>query len=129
MLRTVQNGDGSLTVVDVSDGDDLVLPADGSATGTGPTGTLGPTGNAPPVAETITLTGSGLVFNNTYGAGVTATFRNEIVAAENYLQSQFTNSCTVNCSFDLQNLPQGISGENSFNPIAVSYATYVNALA
>src|SRR6516225_2781047 len=115
MLHTIQNGDGTLTVVDVGDGDDLVLPADGTATGTGSTGMGGTTGSAPPPAETVTRAGSGLVFNNSYGAGVTATFRNEIVAAENYLQSQFTNSCTINCSFDLQNLGQGISGENSFN--------------
>src|ERR1051325_8202929 len=128
MLHTIWNTDGTLTIVDLGDDDNLVLPADGTATGTGSTGT-GTTGSAPPPAQTITLVGSGLVFNNTYGAGVTATFRNEIVAAENYLQSQFTNSCTINCSFDLQGLGQGISGENSFNPITVSYATYVNALA
>jgi hypothetical protein len=130
MLHTVYNPDGTVTIVDVSDGDDLFVPADGSATGTiGPAGTLGTTGNAPPAAETVTRAGSGLVFNNTYGSGVTGTFRNEIVAAENYLQSQFTNSCTINCNFDLQSLGQGISGENSFNPITVSYATYVAALA
>src|ERR1051325_11866032 len=87
MLHTIWNTDGTLTIVDLGDDDDLVLPADGTATGTGSTGT-GTTGNAPPPAETITLVGSGLVFNNTYGAGVTATFRNEIVAAENYRQSQ-----------------------------------------
>ena len=34
--------------------------------------------------ETVSYQGSGLVFNNTYGSGVSAVFRNEIVAAENY---------------------------------------------
>ena len=52
-------------------------------------------------SETVTYQGSGLVFNNTYGSNVSVTFRNEIVAAENYLQSLFSNACTVNCSFDL----------------------------
>ena len=71
MLRTIQNDDGTVTVIDVGDDDDFVPPTNGNATGTGPAGTIGTTGNAPPAAETITLAGSGLVFNNTYGAGVT----------------------------------------------------------
>jgi hypothetical protein len=69
------------------------------------------------------------VFNNTYGSGVSTTFRNEIVAAENFFQSHFTNSCTINCSFDLQSLSPGVSGQNSFNAVSVSYSTFVNALA
>src|SRR5258708_4800197 len=43
-------------------------------------------------AETVTQLGSGLVFNNTYGAGVTEAYRAAIVAAETNLASQFTNS-------------------------------------
>jgi hypothetical protein len=78
--------------------------------------------------ETITHGGSGLVFVNTYGAGVTATFRAEIIAAENYFQSHFTNACTINCSFDLQQLNPAYSGQNSFSPITVSYASLRAAL-
>jgi len=78
--------------------------------------------------ETVTDQGSGLVFNNTYGPGVSTAFRNEIIAAENYLQSQFGNACTVSCNFDLQSINRNYSGENSFNPIYVSYSTFVNAL-
>ncbi len=78
--------------------------------------------------ETVTYAGSGLVFVNTYGSGVTTTFRNEIVAAENYFQSHFTNACTINCSFDLQSLNHAYSGENSFSPITVSYSSFVTAL-
>jgi hypothetical protein len=78
--------------------------------------------------ETITSPGSGLVFDNTYGSGVSTTFRNEIVAAENYLQSLFTNACTLTCNFDLQSLNPNFSAENFFSPITVSYSTFVNAL-
>ena len=84
---------------------------------------------SPPPPETVTFAGSGLVFNNTYGSGVSSTFRNEIVAAEQYLESQFTNSCTVNCNFDLQALNHSFSAENFFNPVHVTYSQFVNALA
>jgi len=69
-----------------------------------------------------------LVFVNTYGSGVSATFRNEIVAAENYLQSHFHNACTLNCSFDLQSINPSFSGENFFTPVTVSYASLRSAL-
>jgi hypothetical protein len=79
--------------------------------------------------QTVTYTGSGLVFNNTFGSGATQAFINEVDAAENYLQSQFGNSCTVNCSFDVENLHNtNISGENTFNAITVTYSQFVNAL-
>jgi hypothetical protein len=152
MLHRVPNPDGSFEIVDIEDADDGIFSPQGtgapqepamwigrgspdgvaplataSTSSTGSTGTTTSTGAL--AAETITHAGSGLVFNNTYGSGVTTTFRNEIVAAENYLQSQFTNNCTINCSFNLQSLNPAFSGENSFNPVVVSYATYVNALA
>src|ERR1051326_5835808 len=78
--------------------------------------------------QTVTSSASGLVFNNTFGSGATQAFINEVDAAENYLQSQFGNSCTVNCSFDVQSLNHSFSGENSFNPITVTYSQIVNAL-
>jgi hypothetical protein len=97
-----------------------------AAPGTG----VGPIGQASFVTspETITHAGSGLGFVNTYGAGVSATFRTEIIAAENYFQSHFTNACTINCSFDLQQLNPSFSGQNSFSPITVSYAALCAAL-
>ncbi len=106
-----------------------------STDGTGSIATGGGSGGggsaaAVPATQTVTYAGSGLVFVNTYTSNVTAAFQNEIVAAENYLQSQFTNVCTVNCSFDLQSLPTTVSGENSFAS-SVQHATYsqlVNAL-
>ena len=79
-------------------------------------------------SQTVTSPGSGLVFNNTFGSGASSTFINDVVAAEHYLQSQFGNACTINCNFDLQSLNKAFSGENSFNPIPVSYSTFVHAL-
>ncbi len=79
-------------------------------------------------SQTVTLAGSGLVFNNTFGSGASATFISEVDAAENYLQSQFGNACVVNCNFNIQSLNPNYSGENSFDPIVVSYSTFVNAL-
>jgi len=78
--------------------------------------------------QTVTSSGSGLVFNNTFGSGATQAFINDVDAAEAYLQSQFGNSCTVNCSFDVQSLNPNFSGENNFNPISVTYSQFVNAL-
>jgi hypothetical protein len=97
-------------------------------TGQGTSGTSAGLTGAVVSPETVTYAGSGLVFVNSYGSGVTTTFRNEVVAAENYFQSHFTNACTINCSFDLQALNHAFSGENSFSPITVSYSSLVNAL-
>jgi hypothetical protein len=79
-------------------------------------------------SQAVTYPGSGFVFNNTFGSGVTATFQAEIVAAENYLQSQFGNAVTVNTTFILAAINPSFSGENSFNPVVVSYSAFVNAL-
>src|SRR5262245_32179410 len=81
----------------------------------------GPPAGAPTVSgtgafatETITTPGSGLVFVNTYGAGVTNAFHTAIVQAETYLEQHFTNTITIKASFDLQSLNKAFSGQNSF---------------
>lgn len=62
--------------------EELLLPPEfQAASGTG-TGSGGGTGASALAPETITYAGSGLAFMNTYGAGVSTAFRNEIVAAE-----------------------------------------------
>jgi FG-GAP-like repeat len=81
-----------------------------------------------PSSETITYGGSGLVFVNSYGSGVTTAFRNEIVAAENYLQAHYSSTVTLRCSFDLQQLSPSFSAQNSFNPVVVSYSALRSAL-
>jgi CARDB/FG-GAP-like repeat/RTX calcium-binding nonapeptide repeat (4 copies) len=60
----------------------------------------GPPGNGSFASpETVTLSGSGLVFINTYDASVTTGYHAAIIAAENFLQSHFTNPVTINESF------------------------------
>src|SRR5215468_297039 len=78
--------------------------------------------------DTVSTAGSGLVFVNTYGAGVTTAFHNAIVAAETYLESHFVNPITIHVSFDLQALNHAFSGQNSFGGVGATYQQIVNAL-
>ncbi len=78
--------------------------------------------------ESVSLSGSGLVFQNYYGPGVTDAFRTAIITAEHDLQSHFSNTETVLMSFDMQALDPAFSAENNYNLVHVSYATYVAAL-
>src|SRR4051794_30758848 len=83
----------------------------------------------PFASENVTVGGSGLVFHNSYGAAVTPTFRTTIIAAENFLQTHFTDAVTITVSFDAQPLAPNIAGENSGDSIHnVSYATFAAAL-
>jgi hypothetical protein len=142
MTSSTSNGGSNLPPPDQDepdwDGDGDELPdflnvannvADATAPGTSSAASSPVGGNYANTTESISQAGSGLVFVNTYGANVTATFRNEIVAAENYLQTHFTNSATINASFDLQSLSPSFAGENSFTYVTVSYAQLVGALA
>lgn len=78
--------------------------------------------------EAVTLSGSGLVFLNSYGDGVSAAFRSAIIVAENELQSRFTNVVTLSMNFDLQALDPKFAAQNSYSTIAVSYASLTAAL-
>jgi hypothetical protein len=79
--------------------------------------------------ETVTVSGSGLVFHNSYGSNVNPTFRTTIIAAENFLQTHFTDAVTITVSFDAQPLAPNIAGENDGSSIHnVSYATLAAAL-
>src|ERR1700755_2106004 len=79
--------------------------------------------------DTVSLAGSGIVFNNTFSSGVTPAFAAAIIEAQNVFQTHFTDSVTLNCSFDLGALGQSFSGKNSYHPIIVSYAAFKAALA
>jgi VCBS repeat-containing protein len=91
-----------------------------------------PTGNGAGAGafdtDTVTHPGSGLVFVNTYGAGVTTAFHNAVVAAETYLETHFTNSITIHASFDLQAINHAFSGQNSFGGVGATYQQIVSAL-
>jgi hypothetical protein len=90
-----------------------------------------------PTSETVTYAGSGLVFVNQYGGGVSADFRDAIVKAENAFQSNFSNSVTLNMSFDLKAIDDKnadgswkFSGKNFYSDSVVqaTYAQLKNAL-
>jgi hypothetical protein len=76
----------------------------------------------------VTYIGSGLVFVNSFGAGVTTAYKNAIASAENFFQSHFTNAVTLNLKFDLGSLSDQFSAQNFFNPVRnVSLFNFVNA--
>jgi Ca2+-binding RTX toxin-like protein len=79
--------------------------------------------------ESVTLPGSGLVFINYYDDAVTAPYRTAIISAENYLQAHFTDTVSVNITFDYQNLGANFAGQNNYDQVNVSYAGLVQALA
>nr|WP_294522384.1 NF038122 family metalloprotease [uncultured Rhodopila sp.] len=80
-------------------------------------------------SDTVTLAGSGMVFNNTYGSGVTAAFKDAIITAENFFQSHFSNAVTLNLTFNLASISNQFSGQNNFSNVTrVSYANFVAAL-
>ncbi len=74
--------------------------------------------------QTVSTPGSGLVFVNTYTANDTTAYINCIVAAEKALEALWTNSVTINITFDQENLGNtGIVAENqwsSFVPLSYS---------
>ena len=82
----------------------------------------------PLASETITLAGSGIVFNNTYGAAVTEAYRGAIITAEHTFQGLFTGSVTLNVDFELQPLSAGFVSQSSFPTVTVSYSSLVAAL-
>ncbi|MGZ3378196.1 MAG: NF038122 family metalloprotease [Phenylobacterium sp.] len=83
----------------------------------------------PVSSETVTLAGSGLVFNNTYDAGVTDAYRAAVITAENFLQTHFVNQVTVGVTFEFTPLGSGGVAENDFFITNYNYATVTAALA
>jgi hypothetical protein len=75
----------------------------------------------------VTYIGSGLVFVNSFGAGVTTAYKNAIASAENFFQSHFTNAVTLNLKFDLGSLSDQFSAQNFFNPVRNVSLNFVNA--
>ena len=73
----------------------------------------------------VSTPGSGLVFDNTYTTSCTAAFEDCIVAAEDQLESLFTNSITLNITFQEQNEGNNhvALGNGWPSSVNVSYAT------
>jgi hypothetical protein len=83
----------------------------------------------PLAAESVSFPGSQLVFQNTYGSGVTDTYRAAVLAAEHAFQSQFGNALTVSMDFDLAPLSAGVSADNRYALAGATYSQFASALA
>jgi hypothetical protein len=131
-MATSKKAFGDLRLNDDADYINITTPVVGSLSTSA--GSSGPAASAQPgggafAAETITYSGSGLVFHNTYGTGVSAAFHDCIIAAENFFQSHSTNAVTINMNFDLKSMSNIYSASNNFYNVAtVSYATLKSAL-
>jgi hypothetical protein len=80
--------------------------------------------------QTVSTSGSGLVFHNTYTANCSQQYINCIVAAEQQLERLWTNSVTINITFD-----EVAKGTNDFlatnswtSWVNVNYTQLKNAL-
>ncbi len=107
---------------------DSSAPSVSAASGSSPGGAVAMAGPAPmaPASgpEQVSTPGSGLVFDNTYLGGCTAQFIACIVAAEEHLESLFTNSDMITVSFNEENqgaIPDVLdNSSNSFYPTSYS---------
>src|SRR5258706_10407076 len=79
--------------------------------------------------ESVTLAGSGLVFINYYDPAVSDAYRGAILAAENFLQSHFTDQVTLNVTFGFSPLSGSFAAQNNFSQVNVSYSRLMGALA
>ena len=86
--------------------------------------------SGPTTSDVVTSAGSGIVFDNTFTANVNAAYKADILAAEADIQSHWSNSVTINLSFDAQ--AEGHNGDlasNSFDLVeGISYANLKAAL-
>ncbi|MBS0361143.1 MAG: hypothetical protein JSR98_07160, partial [Proteobacteria bacterium] len=78
--------------------------------------------------ETVTLAGSGIVFNNSYDAGVTDQVHTAIITAENYLQAHFTDNVVLNVAYQFDPGGPNDIASNLYFPQAVTYDQLVTAL-
>ncbi|HEY4042057.1 MAG TPA: DUF4214 domain-containing protein [Rhodopila sp.] len=82
------------------------------------------------MSQTVSTSGSGLVFVNTYTANDSQQYINCIVAAETAFENLWTNPVTINLTFDEQ--AAGISGNLATNTwsgwVNVTYTQLQNAL-
>ncbi|MDB5446820.1 MAG: endo,3,4-beta glycanase [Phenylobacterium sp.] len=78
--------------------------------------------------ESITQPGSGLVFINDYGDGVSDLYRSAVIDAERQLEQAVTTPVTISVEFDLQSLGDKFAAQNSYATLTVGYATLATAL-
>jgi Ca2+-binding RTX toxin-like protein len=79
-------------------------------------------------SETVSLPGSGLVFQNSYSSLVTDAYRGAVLQAENFLQSHFVNTATISVNFDFQPLGGDTVANNAYFIYRFDYASVRAAL-
>ncbi|MEA2819808.1 MAG: serralysin [Bradyrhizobium sp.] len=81
--------------------------------------------------DVVSVTGSSIVFHNTYGAGVTTAYHQAVIDAEQFMESHLTAGSTVDlyASFDFASLGPNFSGQNNFTLYNESYASWRAQLA
>src|SRR5262249_22071197 len=84
----------------------------------------------PVTFEIDTFAGSGIVFNNTFTANVTAAYKTCILNAEADIARHWTDNATITVSFDAQNAgTNNFLATNNFSIFNFSYAQLTAALA
>jgi hypothetical protein len=78
--------------------------------------------------ETVSLAGSGLVFQNSYSPAVSDAYHGAILRAENALQAQFTTTATISVNFDIKPLDGGAVANNAYFVYRFDYSTVRAAL-
>jgi Calx-beta domain/FG-GAP-like repeat len=81
--------------------------------------------------DVVSVTGSSIVFHNTYGSGVTTAYHQAVIDAEQFIESHLTAGSTVDlyASFDFASLGPSFSGQNNFSLYNESYASWRAQLA
>jgi len=79
-------------------------------------------------SDTVSASGSGLVFENTYEPGVTDAYRAAILTAETYLQQHFANSVVVKADWVFDTVDANFAAQNGFEAGTLSYAAFKTAL-
>ena len=90
-------------------------------------GALAVAPSAAPADAIVSTPGSGLVFDNTWGSGVTPAYESCVVAAEKQLEGLFTNKVTLKMTFNL-GATGGDHDLSTCSSIHCSYATLKAAI-
>ena len=100
----------------------LALPmAHGTSSGTG-SGICSQTATSTAgfTTDIVSFAGSGIVFDNTFTASVSAAYETCILAAEKTIASEWTNSITIHLEFDAE--AKGTTGEDLATRIQLASA-------
>ncbi|MGA7810791.1 MAG: hypothetical protein WCB02_39950, partial [Bradyrhizobium sp.] len=128
-ITFVSDDVGTGSPISSQDVSQAAVPDAAATTGSGVTITQATTQADGSLTETVSFAGSGIVFNNTFAAGLSQAYINCALAAEQTIAGEWSNAVTINESFTAA--AEGKNGElasNSFFVDSVSYATLKSAL-